>query len=207
MQSGRGSDLVYLRGLAGGALLGAAVIAVTLWSWGQPLVSASGDLQLWVGSIWSSENSQQVADWYTLSHVIHGLLIALAGHALGIRPGHPALLAVVFVTGIGWEIVEHTDWVLGRFREATVYQGYLGDSVLNAVCDYLFMLAGFWIGGRLGSVPLLGLVVMLEFGSAIVARDSLTLTTLQLLHPVAAIAAWQDAINPRSRDGAGPAAP
>jgi hypothetical protein len=153
------------------AALGALAIGVTLWSWGQPLISRTGEVRLWVGSIWSGENSQQVADWYSLSHLVHGMLVALVARIPGRWPRFPVAFAIALATGVAWEIVEHTDLVLHRFRAATVYQGYVGDSVLNAVCDYL---------------------------SASVARDSLVLTTLQLVHPVPAIAAWQDAINPRT---------
>ena len=42
------------------------------------------------------------------------------------------------------------------------------------------------------------LMLGLEGTSAFVARDSLILTTLRVVHPVPAISAWQDALNPRS---------
>jgi hypothetical protein len=35
-------------------VLGGIVIGVTLWAWGQPLVSRSGEIRLWVNLIWSS---------------------------------------------------------------------------------------------------------------------------------------------------------
>jgi hypothetical protein len=183
------------------ALLGAVAIGVTLRAWGQPLVSASGQVRLWVNSVWSGENSQQIADWYTLSHVIHGMLIALAGRALGWRIGFPLALGVAIVTGVGWEIGEHTTWVLERFRGQTIYQGYRGDTVLNAVCDYLFMLGGFAFGAAARVRTSLLLILGLEVASALVARDSLILTTIRVVHPVPAITAWQDAANPRSGPG------
>lgn len=175
--------------------LGALIIGITLWSWGQPLISKSGEVRLWVGSIWSSENSQQVADWYGLSHAVQGLLVGLLGRALRRWIGFPVVFAIALVIGVGWELVEHSNWVLERFRAATVYQGYLGDSVLNAVCDYLFMLAGFFAATALPVWAGLALVILLELGSAVIARDSLLLTTLQLIRPSPAITAWQDEIN------------
>ncbi len=180
------------------AFLGALAIGVTLWAWGQPLISRTGEVRLWVGSIWSQENSQQVADWYTLSHVVHGTLMALVGKLFGRWTGFPVVVGLAIATGVGWEIVEHTDWVLNQFRATTIYQGYIGDSVLNAVCDYLFMLTGFVTASALSAIWVLAMIAVLELGSALVARDSLTLTTLQLVHPFPAIAAWQDEINPRT---------
>ncbi len=187
--------------------LGALVIAATLWSWGQPLISKSGEIQLWVGSIWSSENSQQIADWYSLSHAVQGALVGVLGLALRRWIGFSVMFLSVIAIGVGWEVVEHTDWVLDRFRAATVYQGYVGDTVLNAVCDYLFMLAGFFLASSLPIAGSIGLIVLLEAGSALAARDSLVLTTLQLIHPIPAIAAWQDKINPRTQGPAGVPAP
>ncbi|WP_413850063.1 DUF2585 family protein [Albidovulum sp.] len=190
-----------MRLLSLAALLGSVAIGVTLRAWGQPLVSASGKISLWVNSVWSGENSQQIADWYTLSHVIHGMLIALAGRALGWRIGFPLALGVAIATGVGWEIGEHTTWVLERFRGQTIYQGYRGDTVLNAVCDYLFMLGGFALGASARVRTSLLLILGLEVASALVARDNLILTTIRVVHPVPAITAWQDAANPRSAPG------
>lgn len=181
------------------ALLGVPVIGITLWAWGQPLISRSGEVHLWVNSVWSGENSQQIADWYSLSHVIHGLLIALIGRGLARWVPFPAILAVAIVTGVGWEIVEHTEWVLGQFRDTTIYQGYVGDSVLNAVWDYLFMMGGFLLGLSLPVGWAVAIVCGLEIGSALIARDSLLLTTLRVLHPIPAIERWQDELNPRSQ--------
>lgn len=177
-------------------VLGGVAIGLTLWAWGQPLVSRSGEIQLWVNSIWSSENSQQVADWYSLSHAILGMLIALIGRGLAPRVPYPAILALLLVIGVGWEIVEHTDMVLERFRGQTIYQGYMGDTVLNAVSDYVFMLAGFFAAMALPIRWAIFLTLGLEILSGVVARDSLFLTTLRVVYPIQAIADWQDETNP-----------
>lgn len=180
------------------AMLGALIIAVTLYSWGQPLFSRSGEIRFWVGSIWSTENSQQVADWYTLSHFVQGMLLALVARALPRRFRDPAMFSAALVIGVGWEIVEHTDFVLDRFRATNLYQGYLGDTVLNAVSDYVFMLAGLMIARALGTLWVVAGIVVLEITSAVVARDSLALTTLQVIWPLDAVDRWQQEINPRS---------
>ena len=107
------------------------------------------------------------------------------------------LFAVAISTGTAWEIVEHTEWVLGQFRESTVNQGYIGDSVLNAVADYLFMMAGFFVAWRLPSLWTVGLILTLELTAALIARDSLLLEAIMLVHRFEAIEVWQQQINPR----------
>ena len=178
------------------AALGALLIAAVLYLWGQPLICTCGTVRLWVHSVFSSENSQQIGDWYTLSHVVHGMLVVLLGRLLLPGLGFWSLYAIAIVTGVAWEFVEHTDWVLDQFRTVTIYQGYLGDSVLNAVADYLWMLAGFFVASRLSTPVVLLLIVALELSAALIARDSLTLTTLMLIHPIEAIENWQQEINP-----------
>jgi hypothetical protein len=183
-------------------LLGAVTIGVTLWSWGQPPISKSGEVRLWVNSIWSQENSQQIADWYALSHFIHGLLMAFVGLALRRWIGFPAALVVAVITGVAWEVIEHTDLVMTQFRSQTIYKGYSGDSVLNAVCDYAFMLGGFFLGSAVPVAWSLLLILVLEVVSTLAVREGLVLTTIRVVHPVAAITAWQDELKPPKTAGA-----
>jgi hypothetical protein len=178
------------------AIAGAVLVGAVLYAWGQPLICTCGYVRFWVGSVFSSGNSQHVADWYTLSHIVHGLLIVLLGRALLPSGSRLIPLAVAIVTGVGWEIVEHTDWVLNKFRAATLYQGYLGDSVLNAVADYIWMLGGFFLGRAIPTVWTVGLILVLEISAAVFARDSLALTTITLVFPIEAIENWQQELNP-----------
>ena len=178
------------------AALGALIIGVTLAAWGQPLICTCGEVKLWVGSVFSGDNSQHIADWYTLSHIIHGMLVVLLGRLLVPWAGFTALFAVAVVTGVAWEVLEHTEWVLGQFRATTIYQGYIGDSVLNAVADYLWMLGGFFLANALRSLWVLALILVLEAGAASIARDSLTLTTLMVVYPIEAVDEWQQELNP-----------
>lgn len=172
------------------------LIALVLWAWGQPLICTCGQVKLWVGSIFAPGNSQHIADWYTASHILHGVLVVLVGRWLGL--GVRALFAVAIVTGVAWEIVEHTDWVLGKFRATTINQGYTGDSVLNAVADFLFMMGGFAFALKVRPVWSVALLVGLELAAALIARDSLFLTTLMLVWPIEAVDQWQQAINPNT---------
>ncbi|MHA6264085.1 DUF2585 family protein [Arenibacterium sp. CAU 1754] len=178
------------------ALLAAGVIGVTLYAWGQPLICTCGYVKFWVGSVFSSGNSQHIADWYTLSHIVHGMLVILIGRLFLPSLNFQVLLIVAIVTGAAWEILEHTDWVLNQFRAATLYQGYRGDSVLNAVADYLWMLGGFFLAHVARTVWVFAAIVVMEITAAIVARDCLTLTTLMVFYPIEAIENWQQELNP-----------
>ncbi|MDD4019952.1 MAG: DUF2585 family protein, partial [Kiritimatiellae bacterium] len=50
-----------------------ALAALELLSGRSPL-GPDGRFGWWDGDIWSSENSQRVADAYSFSHIIHGML-------------------------------------------------------------------------------------------------------------------------------------
>lgn len=178
------------------ALSGVFIIAGTLFYWGQPLICTCGTVRFWVGSIFDSGNSQHIADWYTLSHILHGVLIAILGRLLFPRLGFGPLFATAIVTGIGWEVLEHTNWVLDAFRATTVNQGYTGDSVLNAVSDYIWMMGGFFTAYHMKTLYVACLVLTLELCAAFIGRDSLALTTLMLIYPVEAVETWQQELNP-----------
>lgn len=186
-------NLLYAIGV-----IGALVVGLTLWAWGQPLICTCGYVKLWEGFIWSSGNSQHIADWYSLSHVVHGMLIILLGRSPIHRLPYPVLLGVAITTGMAWEIVEHTEWVLGQFREVTIYQGYIGDSVLNAVMDYVWMWVGFFLARALAPSAVIAVILVMEITSAVLGRDCLTFTTIQVVYPLQAIDNYQQAINPRA---------
>lgn len=178
------------------AVSGFFVIGLTLWAWGQPLICTCGTVKLWVPSIFDGGNSQHIADWYTLSHILHGVLIALVGRLFLPRLGFKPLFLTAIVTGIGWEVIEHTEWVLSAFRATTINAGYLGDSVINAMADYAFMMAGFFAAYAM-RVPIVLITVFgLELTAGLIGRDNLTLSTIQLIAPVDAIDAWQQQLNP-----------
>jgi hypothetical protein len=132
--------------------------------------------------------------------MVHGILIVLLGQLSRGRLSYPVLLCIGIVTGMAWELTEHTDLVLDRFRGVTIYQGYIGDSVLNSVMDYVWMWCGFFLASAFADLRItVLLVVMIEGAAAVLGRDSLTLTTLQLVYPLEAIDAYQQAINPNRR--------
>src|SRR5262249_57223096 len=104
---------------------------------GRPLTYRHGPVRLWSGDVRSDQNSQQLADPYTLTHVTHGvLLFGLVGL---VWPSLPTRTRAVVALALecAWEVFENTDSVIQRYRATTVSLGYYGDSVLNSVGDIL----------------------------------------------------------------------
>jgi hypothetical protein len=158
---------------------------------GRPAVYRRGPVRLWSGNVHSDQNSQQIADPYTFTHVIHGA----AFYALTtlVRPASPAaarLVATAVLESV-WEVYENTDAVINRYREATISLGYFGDSVINSVCDILACLCGFWLTRRLPARATVAWVIVTEAILALWIRDNLTLNILMLIYPIDAIKSWQ----------------
>ncbi|KLE32284.1 DUF2585 family protein [Aurantiacibacter gangjinensis] len=175
------------------------VTVVILLAMNRPPICECGYVKLWHGQINDSGNSQHIADWYTPSHIIHGMIFyALAwwlfvkreaGGLSAVRWGLP--LAVLLEAA--WEVLENTELVINRFRDVTANFRYSGDSVLNSFADIGWMSFGFWLALRLPVKVTVALALIGEVVAALVVRDNLTLTVIMLLFPIDAIAEWQAA--------------
>jgi len=168
-----------------------AAAALILHAMGQPLICRCGTVKLWQGDVMSAENSQQLADWYSPSHLIHGLLfygllwLLARRRPLGLR----AVTALLIEAG--WEILENSPIIIDRYREATISLGYRGDSVINSVSDIIFMLIGFALAARLPVAVSIALAILLELVVGYMIRDNLTLNIIMLIWPLEAIRTWQ----------------
>jgi hypothetical protein len=171
-----------------GLLAGTAAILLAM---GREPICRCGSIKLWHGVVVSAENSQHVTDWYTPSHIVHGLLFHGALHLVAGRLGLLPRLAIATLVEAAWEIAENTEAVIRRYREATIALDYFGDSVLNSVSDIAAMWLGFWLASRLPVRASVALVLAMEIGVAAMIRDNLTLNVLMLLWPLDSVRAWQ----------------
>jgi len=168
-----------------------AATAAILLLMGRVPICECGTVKLWHGETPSTESSQHVADWYSPSHLIHGLLFYGVGHLLLRRRSLGVRLVAATLVEAAWEIVENTDAVIARYREATIALDYYGDSVLNSVADIGFMVLGFVLAARLPVRASVALAVLLELAALLAVRDNLALNVLMLLYPLDAVRAWQ----------------
>ena len=166
----------------------AAAVAM-LAAMGRPLLCQCGRLDLW-GQV-GPEQSQMLADWYSPSHVIHGILFYGAARLAAPRWGRGPRFLLALAVEAGWELIENTPMIIERYREATMALGYTGDSIVNSVSDIAMMALGFALAARLPLWASTALVVLLELAALAAVRDNLTLNVLMLVAPSDAIVEWQ----------------
>ena len=173
------------------AVLILVVAAAILLAMGRNPICTCGTVDLWVGQRDSAKTSQMLADWYSLSHIVHGLLFYAALWLVARRWPVERRFLIALLVESAWEVTENTPLVIDRYRETTAALGYSGDSVIKSLSDILMMCVGFLLARRLPVWAAVALLVVLEVVPLFVIRDNLALNIWNLLAPNPAVAAWQ----------------
>ena len=168
-----------------------AATAAILFAMGRTPICTCGQVDLWVGARDSAKTSQMLTDWYSFSHVVHGILFYAGLWLVARRWPVEARFLVALVIEAGWEVLENTPMIIDRYREATAALGYTGDSVLNSLSDIAMMALGFLAARRLPLWGAIVLLLVLEVVPLIAIRDNLALNVWMLLWPTEAVANWQ----------------
>ncbi|MBW0007441.1 MAG: DUF2585 family protein [Sphingomonas sp.] len=165
--------------------------AAILLAMGRNPICTCGTVTFWVGERDSAETSQMLADWYSLSHIVHGLLFYAALWLVARRWPVDWRFLVALLIEASWEVTENTPMVIDRYRATTAALGYTGDSVINSLSDILMMALGFLLARKLPLWSAILLLVALEIIPLFAIRDNLTLNVIALIAPNHSLQAWQ----------------
>jgi hypothetical protein len=158
---------------------------------GRPWWCACGQPYPWSGEVNSRHNSQHLADPYSFTHVLHGVIFyGLLAWGFP-RTSWTVRFQLATVIETLWEMLENSEFIIDRYRTTNIALGYEGDSIVNTLGDILCSGAGFALARVLGWKGSLILCAVTELVLLIWIRDSLFLSGLMLLYPFEAINAWQ----------------
>jgi hypothetical protein len=177
-------------------LIGLGILAITaglLYAAGRSPICPCGTVKLFDFVPKAAEDSQHIFDWYTFSHILHGLIFYFFIWLIG-RGRVPFLVGILIalVLESGWELFENSQYIINRYQSQSISEHYNGDSILNAIGDILTMAAGFFLASLLPVLASIALLIGIEVWMAWMIRDNLTLNIISLTHPIPAITEWQE---------------
>ena len=174
------------------ALAVIAIAAATLLAMDRPPICTCGEIARW-GPL-GPKQSQMLADWYSPSHVVHGLIFYGILWLVARRQPVERRFLVALAVEAAWELIENTPMVIDRYRTATAALGYSGDSMINSLSDSAMMALGFLAARKLPLWASIAFLLALELVPLFVIRDNLFLNVWMLLAPSDAVRAWQSAV-------------
>ena len=166
-------------------------MAVVLRLEGRLLICSCNHILLWVSDICSSNNSQQLLDPYSFTHVLHGFLLFWITSLVFRRLAPEWQISLALMCEAAWEIFENTPYVINRYRTETAALGYQGDTVFNSLGDLMCAFIGILIARQLGYRRSVVVFLGVEFILMFTIRDSLLLEILMLIKPIEALKHWQ----------------
>ena len=126
----------------------ASIIALDLM--GRVWWCEAGDYSPWSWIVNSRHNSQHLLDPYSFTHILHGILeFWLIGLVFRMLPLAWRFVVAIFIES-SWEVVENTNYVINRYREATISLDYYGDSIANSLSDIVCCGIGCLIAYKIG---------------------------------------------------------
>jgi len=182
------------KGLGTAAAIGVMLVALQAsveLAMGRPAICTCGYVRLWYGDIFGPGLSQHASDWYSFTHISHGMVFYALTTLAAPRAPLWTRLAATLAIEVGWELAENSPLIIDRYRQSALAQGYVGDSVLNSVSDTLFCLFGFTLARLLPVRWSLALFVVSECALAFLIHDNLVLNVWQLVRPTQALSDWQ----------------
>src|SRR6476619_842950 len=131
------------------AILILVAAAAVLLAMGRNPICTCGTIDLWVGQRDNPKTSQMLADWYSFSHTVRGLLFYAGMWRVARRVPVEWRFVISSLIESGWEVTENTPMVIDRYRATTAALGYTGDSVINSLSDIAMMALGFLAARKL----------------------------------------------------------
>ena len=167
------------------------LMIVLLRMQGRLFLCACGQFEIWTSETCSANNSQQLLDPYSLTHVVHGFLFFYLVVLVFSRLTRSWQFLLTLALEAAWEVFENSSFVIDRYRTATAALGYQGDTIVNSVGDLFCAVIGFLIARQIGIRRSLILFAVLELILILWIRDSFLLQLLMLVRPVETIKSWQ----------------
>ncbi len=145
----------------------------------------------WTLDMQSLHGSQHLVDVYSFTHTLHGFVF-YALLALVLPRAVPRVrLGLAIVLEASWELLENSNFIIEKYRAATISLDYFGDSIGNSLGDVACCTLGFLIARRLPVRASIAIFVAVELLLLALIRDNLTLNVVMLTFPLEAVKRWQ----------------